>query len=120
TGRAQLRPESFVSRIRVANGRATGVDYLGPDGEGGTQTARYVVVAAGAIETPRLLLLSGLDHPLTGRHLMCHFQTLVMVHLPQAVHLHRGRAVTPLHHDHIVGHASPSAPALDARLPRLR
>ena len=58
TGRAELRPETFVSRIRAASGRATGVDYIGPDGVERSMDARHVVLAAGAIETPRLLLLS--------------------------------------------------------------
>jgi gluconate 2-dehydrogenase alpha chain len=102
TGRAALRPETFVSKIAVRNGVATGVEYVGPDGSVGTETARHVVLAAGAIETPRLLLLSAFEHPLIGRNLMCHFQTLVMGGMPQRMHPHRGRSVTHVHDDHLV------------------
>ena len=51
---------------------------MGPDGAERTIGARHVVIAGGAIETPRLLLLSGFEHPLIGRHLMVHFQTFVV------------------------------------------
>ena len=78
SGNAELRPETFVSRIRTDGRRATGVDFIGPDGVERSMDARYVVVAGGAVETPRLLLLSGFDHPLIGRHLMTHFQTIVV------------------------------------------
>ena len=47
-----------------------------------TMDANLVIVAGGAIETPRLLLLSGLEHPALGRHLMVHFQTIVVGHFP--------------------------------------
>jgi gluconate 2-dehydrogenase alpha chain len=120
TGRAELRPETFVARVHVHNGRATSVDYVGPDGTEHTETTRHVVLAAGAVETPRLLLLSGLDHPLIGRHLMFHFQTLVMGHLPQRVHPHRGRAVTHVHDDHLVGDQASRAAAHAAGLPWIR
>jgi gluconate 2-dehydrogenase alpha chain len=102
TGRALLRPETFVSKLIIRNGLATGVEYREPDGSTKTETARHIVIAAGAIETPRLLLLSGLEHPLIGRHLMVHFQTLVMAGLRHRVHPHRGRSVTHVHDDHLV------------------
>ena len=120
TGRAELRPQTFVSRIHVRDGKATGVDYVGPDGTTRTETAAHVVLAAGAIETPRLLLLSGFEHPLIGRHLMFHFQTLVMGHLPQRVHPHRGRAVTHVHDDHLIGDDASRAAARQADLPWIR
>jgi gluconate 2-dehydrogenase alpha chain len=102
TGRATLRPETFVSRINVRSGVATGVDYVDADGATHTETSRVVVLAAGAMETPRLLLLSGFEHPLIGRHLMFHFQTIVMGGLDHQVHPHRGRSVTHVHDDHLV------------------
>ena len=40
------------------SGRVTAAEYVAPDGTTHRQTARAVVVAAGGIETPRLLLLS--------------------------------------------------------------
>ncbi len=76
TGRAELMAETYVSRLRIEGRRATGVDYIGPDGVERSMDAKVVVVAGGAIETPRLLLLSGLEHPALGRHLMVHFQTI--------------------------------------------
>lgn len=50
-----------AQRILLANGRAHGVEY--DDGKGGVQTLRAereVILAGGAFETPKLMLLSGL------------------------------------------------------------
>ncbi len=120
SGRAELWPESFVSRIRVSGRRATGVDVVGPDGTTRSVGARHVIVAAGAVETPRLLLLSDLDHPLLGRYLMCHFQTLAAGSLPVRTYAERGRAVTHVHDDMIVGDAAARTAAAGAGLPWLR
>jgi len=121
TGNAELRPETFVSRIRTAGDRATGVDFIGPDGVEHSMDARHVVVAGGAIETPRLLLLSGIDHPLIGRHLMTHFQTIVVggfAHL--RLHGERGRAVTEMHDDALVPDDASRAAAKEAGLPWMK
>jgi choline dehydrogenase-like flavoprotein len=120
TGRAELRPETFVSRVNVVDGRATGVDFVGPDGRVRTESARHVILAGGAIETPRLMLLSGLDHPLIGRRYMVHFQTLVAGILPFRLHGHRGRAVTHLHDDHMVPDQAAMDAAKEAGLPWIR
>jgi len=117
SGRAQLRPETFVSRVLVSNGRATGVECVAADGTPSTVAAGHVVLAAGALETPRLLLLSGMDHPLIGRHLMFHFQTFTMGKMPMRVHPHKGRAVTHVHDDHMVPDAESLAAARAAGLP---
>ena len=137
TGRCELRPETFVSRVVVVNGRATGVEYVDRDGATHMERARHVILAAGAMETPRLMLLSGFEHPLIGRHLMFHFQTYTMGGFAQRLHPHKGRAVTHLHDDHmivddeslafarehglpyfrggLVEHAGPSAPIQEAK-----
>jgi choline dehydrogenase-like flavoprotein len=120
TGRAELRPETFVSRIVVRNGRATGVECLDAEGRVTTVATDHVVLAAGGIETPRLLLLSGMEHPLIGRHLMFHFQTFVIGQLPQRVHGHKGRSVTHVHDDHMVPDAESMAAARRAGLPWFR
>jgi long-chain-alcohol oxidase len=58
--------------VLVEGGRAVGVDA------GAVQVrARAVVVAAGAIETPALLLRSGLENPNVGRWLRLHPATAV-------------------------------------------
>jgi choline dehydrogenase-like flavoprotein len=111
TGRAELLSETFVSRVRFEGRRATGVDLIGPDGVERFVGARYVVVAAGAIETPRLLLLSGVEHPLVGRYLMTHFQTIAAGSMPFRTYAERGRAVTHLHDDMIVGDEASRAAA---------
>lgn len=120
TGRAELRPECFVSKIRTDARRARGVDYVGPDGVERSMDARYVVLAAGAVETPRLLLLSGIEHPMTGRCLTVHFQTIAVGMMPFALHAERGRAVTCVHDDAIVGDDQSVAAAKEARLPWIR
>jgi choline dehydrogenase-like flavoprotein len=61
---AVVVPHAFVTRIlhETRNGtpRATGVEWRSPDGTRTQATAQCVVLAAGAIETPRLYLNSGL------------------------------------------------------------
>jgi len=120
SGNAELVSETFVSRVRSAGGRATGVDVVGPDGTERTIGARHVVIAGGAVETPRLLLLSGLENPLIGRYLMVHFQTFVVGALRQRVHGHRGRAVTHLHDDAVLVDDAARAAARAAGLPWVR
>jgi choline dehydrogenase-like flavoprotein len=120
TGRAELWSETFVSRIRTEGRRATGVDYIGPDGVERSMDARHVIVAGGAIETPRLLLLSGLGNELVGRHLMVHYQTIVVGVMPFDVHGDRGRAVTHVHDDAMIPDDLSRAAAKEAGLPWLR
>ena len=120
SGRAELLSETFVSRIRFEGRRATGVDAIGPDGVERFLPARHVVVAAGAIETPRLLLLSGVEHDLLGRYLMVHFQTITAGSMPFRTYGERGRSVTHVHDDMIVGDEASRAAAAEAGLPWLR
>jgi gluconate 2-dehydrogenase alpha chain len=121
TGRAELMSETCVTRIRIAGRRATGVDFIGPDGVERSMDADLVIVAGGAIETPRLLLLSGLDHPALGRHLMVHFQTIVVGHFTDLrLHPHKGRSVTHVHDDAMVDDEAARAAAKEADLPWIR
>lgn len=53
-----ISTNSMATRLIIANGRCTGVEYL-KDGVPTTGTAREVIVCGGAMETPKLLLLSG-------------------------------------------------------------
>lgn len=100
--------------------RATGVEVVDPEGRVSTVGARHVVVAGGAVETPRLLLLSGLEHPLIGRYLMVHFQTISAGSLAERLHPHRGRAVTHVHDDAVLVDADAGQAARSAGLPWLR
>jgi len=62
TGRYDLRANCYVRQILVGkDGRATGVLYEDEDGTEYVQEARAVVLSAGGIETPRLLLLSACE-----------------------------------------------------------
>lgn len=106
TGRCQLRPRAHVTDVLTdASGRtATGVRYLDVEGEAHEVRARFVVLAGGAFETPRLLLLNGLANSsgLVGRNLMYHVQTLTVGAFPFDLHGDRGRDVTHLHDDHLL------------------
>jgi choline dehydrogenase-like flavoprotein len=82
TGRYDLRPESYVREITIdERGRANGAVYEDRDGNTKVQEADVVIVACGAIETARLLLMSrsgrfpnGLanDSDLVGRNVTFH------------------------------------------------
>jgi choline dehydrogenase-like flavoprotein len=124
TGRCELRPESHVSDVVLDSSgrRARGVRYLDAGGEIHEVSADHVVLAAGAFETPRLLLRCdvGNSSGLIGRYLMFHFQTLVVASFPFRLHGHRGRAVTHLHDDHMVVTEESRAAAREAGLPYFR
>ncbi|MDU0369699.1 FAD-dependent oxidoreductase [Hymenobacter endophyticus] len=73
---ARILCDTQVERVTIAQGQATGAEavYTGPDGRRVRVTvrARRVVVAGGAVQTPALLLRSGLRHPHLGQHLHLH------------------------------------------------
>jgi choline dehydrogenase-like flavoprotein len=73
TGNATLKTHAVVTSIRHSGGRATGVDAV-IDGVAQSFDADRVVIAASAIESARLLLLSGVanEHDQIGRHLQGH------------------------------------------------
>jgi gluconate 2-dehydrogenase alpha chain len=106
TGRCDVRPESFVTDVLLdATGtRARGVRYLDAQMEPHELSANVVVLAAGAFESPRLLLRCGVGNSsgLVGRYLMFHFQTFVVGSFPFRLHAHKGRSVTHLHDDHMI------------------
>ncbi len=62
----ELRPRCRADRVVLEDGRAAGVAYTGPDGGAARIRARReVVLCAGAVASPRLLMHSGLgpaDH----------------------------------------------------------
>ena len=71
---AELRPESFVTQlVKAQDGRIGEVIYV-HEGVEKRQKCRYVFLCAGAVETPRLLLLNGLANGSgqVGRNLMAH------------------------------------------------
>jgi gluconate 2-dehydrogenase alpha chain len=98
TGNVQLRYNCAVLRLVAdAGGTAvSAVEYMDPDGALVQVSADRVILAASAAESARLLLLSQLGNSsgLVGRHLMFHFQTVVVGVMRQRVHGHRGRSVT--------------------------
>ncbi|HYM55732.1 MAG TPA: FAD-dependent oxidoreductase [Solirubrobacteraceae bacterium] len=70
-----------AERIIVRDGRAAGVEATVTSEDGSTTALRVdaptVVVAGGAIESPALLLRSGIGGPAAGRHLRLHPASLV-------------------------------------------
>ncbi len=70
-----------VERVLVENGRAAGVEatYLDPEGRTARVVVRAptVVVACGSVESPALLLRSGIGGPAAGDHLHLHPTSVV-------------------------------------------
>ncbi len=106
TGRLEVRANSFVTRVvqDPATGRARGVEYLDDSGALHLQEGDIVILAAGGVETPRLLLNSasaaapdGLANSsgLVGRNFMLHSPgATVYAVFPEAVDGHKGTEAT--------------------------
>jgi choline dehydrogenase-like flavoprotein len=90
TGNCDLLVGAQVVGIEHAGGRARGVRLAGGD----VVACSRVVVSAGAIETPRLLLASGLGNDVVGTNL--HNHAFVMLY---------GTAAAPLEHYEGPGHS---------------
>ncbi len=105
TGRCEIRPHSMSREISVdRKGRATGVVYFDREGKEQFQPARLVVLAAGGIETARLLFLSqsgqfphGLANSsgLLGKNLMFHaLGPIIIAIFPEPLDGHQGAPST--------------------------
>ena len=98
---ARVISEAFVHRVNydAAKGRVTGVDYLDPQRREHRIEAKCVVLAAHAIETPRLLLMStcatfpeGLANSsgMVGKNFMSHPTWQVFGTFDEPVNAHKG------------------------------
>src|SRR5271165_26764 len=104
TGRVTLLPETMVAKVELAGsgaaGRATGVSWIRMTERGpvtGTEDADIVVMAASAIETVRLALLSSFPDRSgkLGRRLMLHsFIDGTAIFTGERMHAYRGRSTT--------------------------
>ncbi len=72
TGQCNLVTNAIVDKIHMRDGHATGVTYFDVNDQHITAEAEIIVVAAGAVETARLLLHSGFANDHIGRHLQGH------------------------------------------------
>ncbi|MGV3615969.1 MAG: GMC family oxidoreductase [Fimbriimonas sp.] len=72
---AEIRPHTFVERIEMGtDGRVRAVTYRDREGRESRQPCRTLFLCAGAIETPRLLLINELANASgqVGRNLLAH------------------------------------------------
>ena len=110
TGGARIVDRARVTRILLDRGRAVGIEarlliadpatggpLAGPDGDPLRPVTRrlvvrapQVVVAAGALRSPAILLASGLDHPAIGRHLRLHPVAVVAGLFDEPIDMWRG------------------------------
>lgn len=101
TGKLELISEAQALHVEInASGRATGVVYRKSDGSQHRARGQAVILAGGAIETPRLLLCStprlfrngvGNGAGQVGRNLSEHLTCTLIAMLPERVDAHRGQ-----------------------------
>lgn len=102
TGNCQLRFNCHASKLVNDGGHVSAVEYFDGDGVLQTAVASAFALAATAVESARLCLLSptpgnealGNSSGQVGQNLMFHFQTNVNGFFPQRIHGQRGMAVT--------------------------
>jgi choline dehydrogenase-like flavoprotein len=87
---ARLFADCRTERITWSGRRATGVEarFTRPGGERGpalTVAAKVVVAAGGAVQTPALLMRSGIRHPRLGRDLTLHPNAKVVAFFDEEV-----------------------------------
>ncbi len=111
-----LRTNAVAARLTTEAGRVTAVDAIDRDsGRVTTFRAPTIVLAAGAIASPHLLLASGLQRlnpggHVVGRYLMRHYNEIVFGVFPQPPNpgggFHKQLAI----HDFYFGYGSPRSP----------
>src|SRR3954447_18768103 len=74
----QLLTHALVEKVLIENGRAAGVVVSGPGGRRRIRAGREVILSAGAYNSPKLLMLSGIGN---GDHLRGHGVD-VLAHVP--------------------------------------
>ncbi len=105
-GRLELRAGARVDRVVIEDGEARGVEYVDGDGTTRRVGAGAVVVAGGTLNTPQLLMRSGLpDSPssrLVGRNLGFHPARLVygLFDEPQDAHMVYPITAHAMRHQH--------------------
>jgi gluconate 5-dehydrogenase len=67
-----LALNAYTTRVLVENGKAVGVTVMSPEKRTYIIRAKNVIVSASALETPRILLHSGIQGPAIGRYLTNH------------------------------------------------
>ncbi|KAB2338228.1 GMC family oxidoreductase [Cytobacillus depressus] len=67
-----LAVNAYVSRVMEENGRVSGVEVFSADKNAHIIRAKNVVVSASTLETPRILLNSGIQGPAIGHYLTGH------------------------------------------------
>ncbi|MEO9029268.1 MAG: GMC family oxidoreductase N-terminal domain-containing protein, partial [Ktedonobacteraceae bacterium] len=92
---ARIVVRCSADKVLLEGGKAVGVVASVTDQETGktssvTVRAKTVVVAAGAINSPALLLRSGLTNPHIGRHLHLHPVSTISARYPDKVYSWRG------------------------------
>ncbi len=89
---AEIRAQSMVSRVHLGKDRrVTGVSYFDSEGREHFQKAKAVVVAGYAIETPRLLLNSGLanSNGQVGRYLMAQAGNVILGRFDELIRMYK-------------------------------
>jgi long-chain-alcohol oxidase len=82
---ARIIVNTPVEKVLIEGGEAEGVEATTADGHKLTVRARAVAAAAGALNTPALLVRSGLDNPNVGKNLMIHPVLLVWAMFEQEI-----------------------------------
>jgi choline dehydrogenase-like flavoprotein len=82
---ARIVVNAPVERVLIEKGEAKGVEATTADGHKLTVRARAVALAAGAINTPAVLVRSGLDNANVGRNLMLHPVLLVWAQFEEEI-----------------------------------
>ena len=106
-GNVSIVPNCRVSRVVHERGRVSGVRAVARDADSSMGTefkvvvrSPLVVVAAGGIETPALLLRSGVRHPALGRNLYLHPTSAVAGVYPDTIRTWEGPPQTVMSDEH--------------------
>ncbi len=97
TGGCEVRADAMVGRVRHDGKRATGVEWIDAEGVTRIESADFVVLAAGPVDSVRLALISELPDPggTVGAAIMYHWFSMGFgIWLDRRMHANRGRDVS--------------------------